>query len=632
MAALRTTSPGSAEVSAEEVMAALGLILASNAFAHVKRPSHFLRHLVESTLRGEQTLLKETLLGIEVFGREPSWNTRIDPIVRQEAARLRKRLARYYEAESPEVRIDLPVGAYVPRFFRVASQIADAEIVGVAPPIEVIPMASRDTRRFAWLAIAATILILVGLGGVWRVLASRAVDLSPSIVVLPFTNPGADPANEYFAEGLTDEITEELARLNSLRVVARASARVFKGKNADVREVGRQLNVSYVLEGSAERSGDQVRISAHLERASDGSHVWSQAYNRPAKDLLTVQSGLAAAIARSLQVNSGHAVASRHVPNLEAHDLYERGSFEIDNATPESISRAEQDLRRAVQIDPQYAMAWNGLGAAKYNLAAAYGRNHTRAEITEAKEFYHKALGIDPALSEARANLGFIALTYDWDWAAAERELQLASRERPNPAAEMQYGLLLAFRGQFKDADRRLESARALDPVDSAVSMDIILVRYWESRFPEAIALARQVLERYPNLLGPQMMLNLSYIEAGQPELALANLRSIEKRFPPIRVLEVMALSRSGHREEGIHLIHQLESEYEKDPAVFRQWLALAWASLGDHPQALKWLERSADLHEFQVLNLAVNPAFAEMRNDPGFQALVRRIGLLAVH
>src|SRR5271170_4020810 len=155
MAAVRTTPPGSAEVSAEEVMAALGLILASDAFAHVKRPSHFLRHVVESTLRGEQTLLKETLLGIEVFGREPSWSTRIDPIVRQEAARLRKRLARYYEAESPAVRIELPVGTYVPRFLRVTSQIADAEIVGIGP-VEVTPEVSRKPRRYAWLAFAAT--------------------------------------------------------------------------------------------------------------------------------------------------------------------------------------------------------------------------------------------------------------------------------------------------------------------------------------------------------------------------------------------------------------------------------------------------------------------------------------------
>ncbi len=606
-------------------MAALRLILASDAFAHVERPSLFLRHVVESTLRGEQGLLKETLLGIEVFGREPTWSTRIDPIVRQEAARLRKRLARYYQAESPEVRIELPVGSYVPRFFRVASQIAEAPVA--APEIAAIAQ-PRKLRRYAWLAFATTILLLGGLGGAWRVLASRATGIAPSIVVLPFTNPSADPANEYFVDGFTEEITGELVHLNSLRVVARASARAFQGANPDVREVGRQLDVSYVLEGSAERSGDQVRISAHLERASDGSQVWSQTYNRPAKDLLTVQSELAAAIARTLQVNSGRAAASRHVPNLEAHDLYQRGSFEIDNATPESISRAEQDLRQAVQIDPEYAMAWNGLGVAKYNVASAYGRNHTQAEITDAKKFYHKALAIDPALSEARANLGFIALTYDWDWAAAERELQLASREEPNSAAEMQYGLLLAFRGRFIEADRRLESARSLDPVDSAVATDIILVRYWESRFPEAIARAQQVLERYPDLLGPQMMLNLSYIEAGQPELALANLHSAEKRFPPIRLLEVMALSRSGHRDQALRLIHQLESEYGQDPGVFRQWFALAWASLGDRPQVLKWLERSADLHEFQVLNLAVNPAFAEMRNDPGFQALVKRIGL----
>jgi TolB-like protein/tetratricopeptide (TPR) repeat protein len=467
-----------------------------------------------------------------------------------------------------------------------------------------------------------------GLVGGWRFFRTPSAGIAPSIVVLPFTNLSANPANEYFADGLTDEITGELVRLNSLKVLARTSARAFKGKSADVREVGRQLNVSYVLEGSVERSGDQVRISAHLERASDGSHVWSQTYDRPAKDLLTVQSELAAAIANSLQVNSSRAAASRHVPNEEAHELYMRGSFEIENGTLESIAHGEQDLRRAVQIDPKYAEAWTSLGAAKYNLARASGRNHTPAELTEAKGFYHKALDLDPAESSARANLGIIALTDDWDWKTAERELQLASREGPSAAAEMQYGLLLSFRGRFSEADRRMESARALDPLDSSVSMDIVLVRYWESRFPEAIELSRQMLERFPDLLGPQMMLNLSYIQGGQPEVALANLRPIETRLPPMRLLEAMALGRSGRREQGLSLIHQLETEYEADPQVFRQWFALAWAALGDHAETLKWLERSADLREFQVLNLAVNPAFAEMRNDPGFRALVKRIGL----
>jgi TolB-like protein/tetratricopeptide (TPR) repeat protein len=620
--------PDSTGVSVGEVTAALDLILASQAFANVERPSRFLRHVVETTLRGEQAKLKETLLGIEVFGRDTSWNTRLDPIVRQEAARLRKRLARYYETTSPEVRIDLPVGAYVPIFHRVNGQIADVEIARPDPSIEPAPKAARKNRRYAWTVFAAALLLAGGLVWAWRYFSTRSAGVSPSIVVLPFTNLSADPANEYLATAFTSETTEELERLNSMRVIARSSARIFRSGGADVREVGRRLNVSYVLEGSVERSGDEIRISARLERVSDGLRVWYQTYDRPAKDLSTVQLELAGAVAHSLRVNSGRGSAPRHLPNGEAHELFMRGSVETDQRTPESIARGEQDLRRAVQIDPEYALAWNGLGVAKYNLSIALGRNRTPEELAEATALYHKALDLDPGLSTTRANLATIALTYDWDWSTAERELQLAARGGRDAGAEIQYGLLLSYRGRFREADQHVELARALDPLDSSVSINTVSVRYWESRFPEAIAISRQMLERNPDRLGPQFMLNISYIQAGQPEVALANLRPIETRFLPMRLFEVMALGRLGRHEEGVRLIHQLETEYEGDPQVYRQWFAAAWASLGDHVQTLKWLERSADLRESQVLNLAVNPAFAAMRNDPGFRALVRRIGL----
>lgn len=621
------SDPDSAGVSAGEVTAALNLVLASDAFARVERPSRFLRHLVETTLRGEPARLKETLLGIEVFGREPSWDTRIDPVVRQEAARLRKRLARYYETASPQVRIELPVGAYVPVFHRVTAQIGDAEIAGsgaAEPALE----SARKPSRYPWVAFAAVLLLSGGLVAAWGYFKARSAGASPSIVVLPFTNLSPDPANEYLAAGFTGEITDELERVNSLTVISRASAQVFKSGGADLREVGRQLNVSYVLEGSVERSENEVRISARLERVSDGLRVWYQTYDRPAKDLSTVQSELAGAVARSLQVNSGRGAAPRHVPTVEAHELFMRGSFETDQRTPESVARGEQDLQRAVQIDPEYALAWNGLGVAKYNLSIALGRNRTPKELAEATALYHKALDLDPGLSTTRANLATIALTYDWDWATAERELQLAARGGRDAGAEMQYGSLLSYRGRFREADPHVELARALDPLDSSVSINTVSVRYWERRFPEAIEISRQMLERNPDRLGPQFMLNICYIQAGQPDVALANLRPLEARFPPMRLFEVMALGRLGHQEEGIRLLHQLETEYEGEPQVYRQWFALAWASLGDHGQALKWLERSADLRESQVLNLAVNPAFAEMRNDAGFRTLVKRIGL----
>jgi tetratricopeptide (TPR) repeat protein len=296
--------------------------------------------------------------------------------------------------------------------------------------------------------------------------------------------------------------------------------------------------------------------------------------------------------------------------------------------SPDALSRAEQYFRRAVQIDPQYAAAWAGIGLAVSNRAAASGRNPTAAELAETKDLYRKALSLDPALTSTRANLGMIELRSDWDWAAAERELESASRAGPDAGAEVDYGLLLSFRGRFREADQHLDLARALSPMDSAVSTNMIMVRGLESRYTEAIALARQLLERYPNQLNPNILMNLSYIEAGQAERALENLRPLEARFPPARLFEVMALGKLGRNEEGLRLLHQLEGEYEKDTRVYRQWFALACVALGDHAGTLKWLERSADLHEFQILNVAVHPAFAPMRNDPGFRALLKRIGL----
>ena len=593
---------------------------------------------MEASLRGQQSLLKESLLGIEIFGREPSWNPRIDPIVRQEAARLRKRLAKYYETVSPEVRIHLPVGTYLPVFHRVTGGITELKIARPdtspdtledAPPLKNAPEVARKPKSNLWLAFCAVLLLAgVGATGAWRFLRVNSTGSPPSIAVLPFTNLSTDPANKYLASAVTGEITDELGRLHSLKVIGRSSAGAFKSGVPDVRTVGRQLGVSYVLQGSVERSGSDIRISAHLERASDGFRVWYQTYDRQAKDLSAIQLELAEAVARALQVSSGRPNTLRHIPSEEVHELYMRAAFEMDKLTPESITRAEQDLRRTVQMDPEYASAWNSLGSAKYNLSTAIGRNRTPAELQEAKSFYRKALDLDPEFRMIRANLAMIALIYDWDWNGAERELMLASRDQPNAAAEADLGVLMAYRGRFSEADRHLELARSLDPLGSTITDRLIAVRYWEGRFPEAIELAHEVLERYPDQIGPRSLMNLAYSYGGQPELAWANLRELKARHVRTGLMEVMALGRFGRREEGLNLIRQLETEYGRDPASSRQGFALAWASLGDHAQALKWLERAADLHEYQILNLAVNPAFAEMRNDPGFRALEKRIGL----
>jgi TolB-like protein len=256
----------SSDIPREAVLAALDRILASEALGRAKRPAKFLRHLVETALRGDKHLLKETVLGMDVFERPAYWDPRLDPIVRQEAARLRKRLAKYYETAgvTDPVRIELPEGSYVPGFHR-----------SFAP-------GPRAKPRHVWRYVAGLVaLAMVAIA--WRMSSRR--DVSPSIAVLPFANLAKDSADEYFSDGLTDEVTDSLARLRNLRVIARSSAFQFKGKTIDVREVGRQLSVTHVVEGNVERSGDRVKIIVHLERVSDGSVLWSNTYERQASDL-----------------------------------------------------------------------------------------------------------------------------------------------------------------------------------------------------------------------------------------------------------------------------------------------------------------------------------------------------------
>ncbi len=555
-----SSEPHLAGISAAEVVAALELILASDVFAKVERPSRFLRHVVEASLRGQQNQLKESLLGIEIFGREPSWNPRIDPIVRQEAARLRKRLARYYETASPEVRIQLPVGTYVPVFQRVAGlKVAHPDTnLESAPALDDVPSladasgVARKPKRHLWIAFAAVLLLAGAATGAWRFLRTSSTGGPPSIVVLPFTNLSTDPAYEYLASGVTGEITDDLVRLNSLRVIARTSAHAFKSGSANVRDVGQQLNVSYVLEGSVERSRDEVRISAHLERTSDGIRVWYQTYDRPAKDLSSLQSELTAAVARSLQVHSAQPAAPQHIPTAEAHELVMRALFEIEKATPESVIKGEQDVRRVIQIDPDYAYAWTLLGGARETAGPARGLSSTPAEVSEAKDFFHKALEIDPTLSDAHAQLGAMEMI-DWDWTRAENDFKLALRTE-NAGAESKYAMLSAFRGRFSEADQHIgvaEFPRSRRHRDVAGRRPGPL--YGGPRIPDAIVVSTKAVELYPDQILLQLLLNLSYIQDRQTERALTqNLRQLEAIYPAARLFEVMAFGRSGHREEGL--------------------------------------------------------------------------------
>jgi TolB-like protein/Flp pilus assembly protein TadD len=617
-AAAQSTS----HVPKEAVLAALEKVVASPAFAKAERPSRFLRHLVETALRGEGHLLKETVLGMDVFDRPSSWDPRLDPVVRQEASRLRKRLAKYYETGEPEstVRIELPIGSYVPLFREKSPEIETARAGNAAPDQVTV----RKSRTW-WYSAGGLCVICIGALIAWRAVPRH--ESTTSIAVLPFANLSADPANQYFADGLTDEITDSLARLKTVRVIARSSAFQFKGKTPDIREVGRSLNVTNVLEGSVERSGDRVKIIAHLERVSDGSLLWSNTYERKASDLFAVQAELAAGIASSLKVASG-APGAKHVPNGEAHDLVIKARYEMQQMTTESVTRAETEYQRAIDLDPEYAAAYLGLANTKYDQFVARGSAfQTEAERGSAEQLLHKALELDPDLPTAHAMLATFAMQYDWDWDRAEREFRLAVSGPSSATAESFYAFLLVFRGRFAEADRHVQRMVDLDPFSTATMNNLGVIRNLEGRFAEAREIAQKMAAQSPAMIAPQQMIGGTYIEEGHPELAFPIFRQLKQRYPQAQLFEAMAYAATGQREEALRLIRPYEEKYP-NAGVSMGWFAFVYALLDDEPDTVKWVQRSVDMHEWQALSLAVNPVYARMQNSPGFQALKKRMGL----
>jgi len=617
-------------IAESAILAELDRIVSSNGFSRAERPARFLRHLVESTLGGQSHLLKEIVLGIDCFARPSSWDPRLDPVVRQEASRLRKRLAKYYadSAASPEVRIELPVGSYVPVFRPIASPVesphADTLSVGQLSAIQAsgeIP-AARPRKLF-----------YVGTSGV--VIAALVISwlfISPwsaptSIAVLPFTYLSADPTGQYFSEGLTDQITDSLSRLKTMRVIARSSAFKFKGRNVDVRQVGRELNVESVLEGSVERSGDRVRVVVRLERVSDGTHLWSNTYERTTNDLFSLEPELAKGIAASLKLK-GDPAAPKHTPTPEAYDANLRGRYELQKATTDSLARAETEYQHAIDLDPGYADAYAGLATAKYNRFSARGSTYqTEEERNSIEGLFRKALGLDSGLAGARALQAGLAMQYRWDWDGAERELKIATAGGANSTAEGYYAFLLVFRGRFSEADEHLRRMVALDPFATATLNNLALARNLEGRYAQTREAAQRILAVYPNILAPQQFIGLTYIEEGHPDLALPLFQSLKPQLPQIVLYEAMAFAKAGDRHQALKLIDSFERKYPATD-IPMQWLALVYAFMGDESNTMKWLERSADRHEFQAMNVAVHPVYASMRNSVRFSALKKRMGL----
>jgi TolB-like protein len=450
----------------------------------------------------------------------------------------------------------------------------------------------------------------------------------PSIAVLPFLDMDRERDQAYFCDGLSEELTNSLSRVRGLRVVARTSAFVFRDRTEDVREIGRKLNVSSVLEGSVQRSGDRLRVTVQLIDTATGCHLWSDRFDRTAGDVFEIEDEIARAVTSELRIKllgqDRSRLSSRRTGDSAAHDLYLRGRYLAARRTPEAIEAAIRCFEDALSRDAGYSQASASL-AECYCLSGFMGYMAPSESIPKAKAAAWRALDLDAASAEAHAVLGWAGWTFDWDWQHSESRLRSAEELAPSYGlARLWHSLLLTVLGRFDEALQEIDRARDLDPLSLTIQTAAGVVLYEARRYDEAAARLLEVLEMEPDYILANFHLGRLYLATGRPSEAVVLLEKAA-RFSNALGLLAAARARSGHQEEFERIRRELE---RASGFPYTGSFAFAWmyAATGDFDSTIRALERAFEAREGGVPFLNVDPYFDCIRPDRRFQALLRRL------
>jgi TolB-like protein len=481
---------------------------------------------------------------------------------------------------------------------------------------------------------AITFLVIISMTRVrepW--LGHRSPPRIQSLAVLPLVNLSSDAGQDYFTDGITEELTTDLGKISALRVISRTSAMQYKGTKKSLQEVARELNVDAILEGTVARSGSHVRITANLLQASPEKHLWAESYESEVGDALTVQGRLAQAVAREIQVTltqkEQHLLAASRPVNPEAQDLYFRGLYvEFEFGTVESSEKAINYFQQAIQKDPNYATAYAGLAEVYANWVP--GMNRPRDRLPKAKELALKALQLDDTLADAHSVLGNIELYYDWDWSAAEEEFKQTMKFNPNLVrARHWHSRGLVNRGRTEEAIAEAKLALALSPSPSEWDYPIwvfLLAR----RYDLASERTQELLEMAPNYAWGHFELARVYEQQGKLEEAAQESLKADDLFgtDPKKIAQLKeAMAKSGAQGYWRRTLENYR-ESAKSRYVPSVLVAEACVRVGDKDSAFEWLERGFEERDDLMIDLKVEPVFDGLRSDPRFQDLIRRVGI----
>jgi TolB-like protein/uncharacterized protein HemY len=581
-----------------------------------------------------------------ILNRAPIPPLRINPELPPELERIIKkalekdRRVRYQNAS--DMRTDLV------RLKRDSDSGRSAAVAPVSPPATAM-RTSRLQRWRGWLlavsggvVVLAVLLLALNVAGLrerfLRAVGGRPAVTLPkieSIAVLPLANLSGDPQQEYFADGMTDELITNLSKISALRVISRTSVMTYKSAKKPLPQIARELNVDAVLEGSVLRSGDRVRITAQLLHAPTDRHLWAQSYERDLRDILALQSEVAQAVALEIKIvvspQEQTRLASARPVNPAAQDVYLKGRFFFNKLTKEDLLKAIEYAQQAVEIDPDYAAAY-GLLASSYweSSVTGFGDLPNREAAQKTRAAAMKALELDDTLAEAHVGLGSVLDRNDWDWAGAEREFKRAIELNPSfGRAHAMYAFDLMFVGRGAESIREAKRALELDPFSAHSYLTITLMHYYNMRqYDQSLEYARKWLEMFPNSPSAYNWLGRNLEAKGMYGEAVAAWQK-QMTLNGQNAKIVAALGRA-YKVGGIRGVWRWELERAKERSareeVSPEYFANRYARLGEKDKAFEWLEKEYQQRDNEMAFIKARPAYDSLRSDPRFQDLLRRM------